>query len=115
MNADLHIIQHSLGVDQYGQGKQYRNHFVTGEGSIDHPICMDLVERGLMVCRPGTPLTGEMDLFHVTDAGKQWMADNSPSPPKLSRSQRRYRAYLDADTSLSFIDYCRSLTPKAPL
>lgn len=23
--AELHILQHSLGVDQYGQGEQYRN------------------------------------------------------------------------------------------
>lgn len=29
----LNILQHSLGLDEYGRGTPYRNHFVTGEGS----------------------------------------------------------------------------------
>jgi hypothetical protein len=99
----LHILQHSLGVDQFGRGTMYRNHFVTGEGSDDHPICLDAVERGLMECRrKAYKLYGGDDVFAVTPEGKRWMADNSPAPPKLTRSQRRYRAYLDADTSMSF-------------
>jgi hypothetical protein len=77
--AELHILQHSLGVDQYGQGEQYRNHFVTGEGSIDHPHCLALVSRGLMTVRRGNALTGDMDLFHVTDLGKAVMAEASPA------------------------------------
>lgn len=93
----LHIIQHSLGCDQYGRGEQYRNHFVTGEYSVDFPICIAATLFGLMKRRSGNPLSGGDDVFNVTPEGKQWMADNSPAPPKLSRSQRRYQAYLDAD------------------
>lgn len=106
--TDLHILQHSLGVDQYGQGDQYRNHFVTGEGSTDHPICNDLVERGLMTVRRDSQMCGGMDIFHVTDAGKRWMAANSPPPPKLTKGQERYRRYLAADSSLSFGDWLKS-------
>jgi hypothetical protein len=105
----LHVIQHSLGADQFGRGQQYRNYFVTGEGSIDHPICMEAVERGLMeIRRKGYELYGGDDVFAVTAEGKAWMTANSPVPPKLTRSQRRYQAYLSADCSMSFrewIDY----------
>ena len=103
MSAEiLHIIQHSLGCDQYGRGTMYRNHFVTGDGSVDFPICIAATLFGLMTRRVGHPLSGGDDVFNVTAEGKQWMADNSPAPPKLTRSQRRYKAYLDADTSMTF-------------
>lgn len=108
MSKELHILQHSLGVDQYGQGEQYRNHFCTGEGTVDYPTCMALVERGLMTRRDGSYLTGGDYLFMVTEAGRQFVADNSPAPPKTTRAQRRYRAYLNSDTSLSFIDWMKS-------
>ena len=106
--AILHILQHSLGVDQFGQGKQYRNHFVTGEGSTDYPHCMSAVDAGLMYRRDGSDITGGMDLFHVTDAGRRYVAAASPAPPKLTRSQQRYRCYLDAESSLSFIEWLRA-------
>ncbi|CDO35035.1 hypothetical protein [Novosphingobium sp. KN65.2] len=99
----LHILQHSLGVDQFGRGEQYRNHFVTGEGSIDHPICMEAVGLGLMVIRRAKyELYGGDDVFAVTPEGKLWMAMNSPAPPKLTRSQRHYQRYLDADCGETF-------------
>ncbi len=110
----LHILQHSLGVDEYGRGQQFRNHFVTGEGSIDHPICAEAVERGLMECRrKGYELYGGDDVFAVTPAGKQWMAENSPAPPKLTASQKRYQAWLDQDSSETFGDYLRRMARKA--
>lgn len=66
----LHVLRHSLGVGDDGKGVAYRNHFVTGEGSKDHPDCMALVALGLMTRRDGSPMTGGDDLFTVTDAGK---------------------------------------------
>ena len=56
----LHILQHSLGLDEYGRGTMYRNHFVTGEGSLDHPHCVALVEAGLMNQRVDHPLAAVM-------------------------------------------------------
>ena len=52
----LQILQHSLGVDQYGQGEMYRNHFCAGDA--DEPICRELVAMGYMrVFHPNqTPL-----------------------------------------------------------
>ncbi|MES2095160.1 MAG: hypothetical protein V4459_00230 [Pseudomonadota bacterium] len=105
----LHILQHSLGVDRHGRGEQYRSHFVTGEGSDDWPTCIWLTRAGLMRRRAGSQLTGDMDSFHVTDAGRAYVAEHSPAPPKLTRSLQRYQAYLDADSGLlSFIDRTRN-------
>ncbi|WP_242183296.1 hypothetical protein [Sphingomonas sp. CARO-RG-8B-R24-01] len=104
----LHILQHALGVDHYGQGEQHRSHFVTGAGSDDYPDCIALVEAGLMWRKDGATLMfGGDDFFRVTDEGRAFVVANSPPPPKLTRSQRRYQAWLDADCNLSFIDYCR--------
>lgn len=110
----LHILQHSLGVDEHGRGQQYRNHFITGEGSVDYPICAEAVERGLMECRrKGYELYGGDDVFSVTPAGRQWMAENSPAAPKLTRSQERYQAWMHQDSSESFGDYLRRMARKA--
>ena len=108
MNSKLHILQHSLGLDQYGAGRQYRNHFVTGEGSDDFPLCRELVAEGLMTERAGNELSGGSPVFFVTRAGIDFVAKNSPAKPpekKLTRSQRRYREWLRADCGLSFAEW----------
>ena len=43
----------------------------------------------------------------VTDKGKVAMRRESPKPPKLSRSQIRYRKYLNHDSGLSFREWLR--------
>jgi hypothetical protein len=107
--SELGILQHSLGVDEFGRGAQHRSHFVTGAGSDDHPTCMALTERGLMKRWDGATLQfGGDDFFRVTDAGRAFVAEHSPPPPKLTRSQRRYQRYLDADSSLTFREWLSS-------
>jgi len=105
----LHILQHSLGLDQCGRGDSYRNHFVTGEGSDDFRTCMALLDAGLMRMSVRKAWLGGMDTFFVTDAGKAYVAEHSPPPPKLTASQRRYREWLDISdaTGETFIDFCR--------
>lgn len=87
----LHILQHSLGVDEYGQGNMYRNHYVG-----DCESCRPLVSLGLMTEHPASELTGGDPLFRVTEAGKKAMIEASPKPPKLTRGQKRYREFLDS-------------------
>jgi hypothetical protein len=103
----LHILQHTLGLDQFGRGTFYRNHFVTGEGSKDHADCMSLVDAGLMTMRKDHPLRGGDDVFWATDQGKAAVVAQSPSPPKLSRSQQTYQDWLSYDGSMSFIEYAK--------
>lgn len=105
--SHLHILQHSLGLDQYGRGSYYRNHFVTGPGSDDHADCVALVSLGLMSRRSGNQLSGGDDVFTVTVEGKAAVRVHSPHPPVLTRSQQRYQDYLDADSSLAFIDWLK--------
>ena len=100
----LGILQHSLGVDQYGRGQQFRNHYVGGEED-----CRPFVALGYMVEYPASELTGGDPLFCVTDSGKRAMLAGSPIPPKLTRSQKRYRRFLDADTGESFGEWLRRM------
>jgi hypothetical protein len=101
----LHILQHSLGVDEHGQGEQYRNRYVVDPG--DHDIDA-LVSSGLMVDRGSMgELTAGMHVYMVTDAGKLSMRRESSPPPKLTRSQTRYRKYLKEGSSLTFGEWLR--------
>lgn len=99
----LEILQHSLGVDQYGQGQMYRNHFCAG--GADEDICRELVALGYME----TFTRSYLPYYNctVTDAGKAAMSAQSPKPPKLTRSQQRYRRFLKADTGESFIQWLK--------
>lgn len=108
MNAKLEILQHALGLDEYGQGKRFRNHFVTGPGGDDWGHCLSLVSNGLMTQLRGNALTGGSDLFKVTQAGIDYVAKHSPTPPKRTRSQQRYDDFLAADCGLTFGEFLRS-------
>jgi|SRR5687768_1923410 len=105
MDSKLHILQHSLGLDEYGEGKQYRNHFVTGAGSKDFPLCKELVAEGLMTEQMNHPLAGGDSVFYVTQKGRDYVALNSQKRPKLTRSQKRYQEFLDADCGMTFAEW----------
>jgi hypothetical protein len=105
MKEHLHIIRHSLGLDDNGQGREYRNRFVTGEGSDNYQLCMGMVSDGLMIRRRGSELTGGDDLFQVTEAGRELEQANRPPVKKLTRSQARYRRFLNADIGWSFREF----------
>lgn len=95
----LQILQHALGLDQYGQGPPtIRNHFCAGGDDV--PDCAELVALGLM----RTFRHSFLPYFNctVTDLGVIAVQEQSPKPPKLTRSQQRYLAYLKANTGFSF-------------
>jgi hypothetical protein len=98
----LQILQHSLGVDQYGRGQHYRNHFCAG--GKDEATCRELVAMGYMQQHATTDAFPYFNCS-VTKEGKRAMAESSPVPPKLSRSQLRYRRFLSADSGLSFREW----------
>lgn len=99
----LEILQHALGVDKYGRGAHYRNHFCAGDS--DEPDCRSLVAMGFM--ETFTRLRLPYYNCRVTDAGVKAMWENSPNPPKLTRGQIRYREFLKADTGRPFIEWLR--------
>ena len=99
----LGILQHSLGLDEYGQGPQYRNHYVAGGEAVIY--CRALVVMGFMEERKDNGLTGGSPWFSVKTAGILAVSRYSPIPPKRSRAQQRYLDYLDADTGYSFAEF----------
>lgn len=64
---ELSILRHSIGLDDSGRGRQYRNHFCAGGDDV--AVCRALVSQGLMVEGQASALTGGDPLFHVTAAG----------------------------------------------
>lgn len=105
MTTILAILQHALGRDEYGRAPHpvghpvndpdYRNHVCVGEGSADIVLCREAVSQGLMVEHAPREISGGDPIFTVTDAGKAYIAEHSPKPPKLTRGQVRYRRYLE--------------------
>jgi hypothetical protein len=108
--GQLEILQHALGVDQYGRTpKGYtpytRNYFCAG--GADEPICKELVALGYMKQHATTEAYPYFNCS-VTDAGKKAMHAESPAPPKLSRGKKRYQEYLDADCDMTFGEWLKS-------
>lgn len=101
----LGILQHALGLDQYGRGEFTRNHFCAGED--DEGDCRMLVADGYMETfeREWLPYYN----CRVTERGKQAVRDFSPSAPVLTRAQKRYRAFLDADCGLKFGEWLKAV------
>ena len=101
----LEILQHALGADKFGKRpRDSRNDFCAG--AADEPDCRELVAMGYMQehCR-----TAVFPYFNcsVTGEGINAMLRESPAPPKLTRSQKRYRRFLDADCGMSFREWLK--------
>jgi hypothetical protein len=100
----LQILQHSLGVDEYGRTPKgftpyTRNHFCAG--GADEETCRELVALGYMAQHPTTSWLPYFNCS-VTPEGIKAMHRESPAPPKLTAGQKRYREFLEADTGESF-------------
>ena len=101
----LEILQHSLGLDEHGQGNMYRNHFCAGGN--DETVCRELIALGYMQQHRTTEVFQDFNCS-VTEEGKQAVRRESPKPPKLTRSQKRYRAFLNADSDMTFGEWIKS-------
>lgn len=118
----LDILQHSLSCDQYGQsahqgrdendgcGIYFRNRYVS-DPDIDLSI---LVAAGYLEDRGAIQVYGDMHYYVVTREGMVAMREQSPKPPKLTRAQKRYRKFLDADCGMEFGEWlkCRPTEKK---
>lgn len=102
--SQLQILQHALGKDRYGSGPDGRNYFCAGPG--DESDCRVLVGLGYMVQHETTTWLPYFNCS-VTAAGKAAMRAGSLVAPKLTRSQRRYRRFLETDCDMSFRDWIR--------
>jgi hypothetical protein len=62
------LARHALGLDRR-QKRSYRNRFITGPGSTDHPAWMQMEKEGNARRRAGSEITGGDDLFVLTFKG----------------------------------------------
>ena len=78
---------------------------MTDPKCTDGQNCEALVAAGLM-CKPFAPneMTGGDQCYRVTEAGRE--AARAKRNP-MTRSQQRYQRFLDADSGMSFIEWCR--------
>lgn len=108
-DESMHILQHALGLDDFGQGNHYRNHFVAGKCHEDWERLMSHVEAGRMVRHEPRAIFGGDDsyCFVVTDAGKAFVREHSPKPPKVSRDKARYRRWRKSGFDGSFGEWIR--------
>lgn len=107
ITPELQIIRHSLGLDDCGSGRAYRNHFCTGPESDDFKTCEALVAEEMMSRRGPSDLSGGDFTYHVTKKGRDFEEANRPLVKKLTRSQERYRRFLNADTGWSFREFLK--------
>lgn len=107
-DESLHILQHALGLDDYGQGTAYRNHYVADDGHDNWSLLMAHVEAGRMWRAEPSELFGGGYCFVVTDAGRDYVREHSPKPPKVSRAKARYREWLKVGDLISFGDWLKS-------
>ena len=104
---DYKILWHSLGIN-VEKRIPYRNYFIAGEGHHDMPSIERLIKGHYMIKQPANiKLLGE-DCFAVTEAGRDAAIRALPLPSKMTRSQRRYEAYLKSETDESFGEWLKN-------
>lgn len=101
----LHILRHTIGLDQKGKGTEYRNYYCA---QVSDPECEALCELGLMQRR--RKINDDQDqYYHVTEAGRIMAQPRESEREKpLTKSQLRYRHYLHSELNMSFKEYLKS-------
>lgn len=118
MTTILDILQHALGRDEYGRqphrrpdGSDYRNHICPG--GDDLAVCREAVAQGLMTEHSPREISGGDPIFTVTPAGRAYITEHSPAPPKVSRSKARYLRWLGGygDMGVPFGEWLKAGAP----
>lgn len=96
-SRQLEILQHALGVDEYGRTPKgftpyTRNHFCAGVG--DEPDCRELLALGFMAEHERTRWLPYLNCS-VTVVGIKAMHAESPRAPKVTAAAMRYQEFLD--------------------
>ncbi len=103
MSDHLRILRHSLGFNENGSGREYRNYYAADPSD---PDCKALVESGDM--RRSHEIPGGLIYYRVTDQGRSRVLKTLPIPAKMTPAQRRYRRYIDADCGMKFGEWLKS-------
>ncbi len=108
------VLLHMLGLTR--SESPYRNHYVAGPGHHSSDALDRLVGAGLVEAtrRPGFLLDDSIN-YRATDAGRAVaLAEKERRRPRLTRSQERYRRWIDsgcADSGWPFGDWIKAGCP----
>lgn len=102
MSNQLHILRHSLGFKDDGSGREYRNYYAADPGDEDLNA---LVASGDM--KVGHSIPGGLIYYRVTNQGRARVLKTLPTPIEMTRSERRYRRYIDSDCGLTFSEWLK--------
>lgn len=103
----LHILRHSLGLDDTGRGREYRNHYCIGPDCHGWSDVRTLIEQRLMRDCGSGGIAGGLHIIVVTDAGKMLARKQDPMP-KETRGHRRWKAFLRADCGMTFGEWLKT-------
>lgn len=103
----LHILRHSIGLDDHGKGRD-RNHFTTDPEGPDGQMCQELCAAGWMKDHGAQSMWGGMHCYCVTEQGKAVVRLHKPLEKRLTAAQRRYQDFLDADSGLPFGEWLKA-------
>jgi len=109
IDKKVHILRHALGINDDGHGNEYRNYFTSGPDCDNFAMLREMVAAGLMVER-SSDMLGSLSVFHCTENGKELARRDVVPAQKLTRSQKRYRAFLASPTAAPFGDWLRGLS-----
>lgn len=108
----LAVLQHALN-DRHGSGRGGRDHFYCSLTGDDFKACTEMMSAGLMRdCGeyPFSPLS-PLWLFCVTPDGVAYVREHCPEPKcTLTRSQKRYRAFLRSDGGMKFGEWLKAFS-----
>lgn len=111
----LNILRHAIGYDDNGNDlypnarsdDERRNRFVTGPAHKDGQNCQRNVEQGWMADHGAQTMMGGDHCYTVTDEGKSVVRLHAPLKKRLTKSQERYRRFLNADCGLRFGEWLK--------
>lgn len=97
---DLELLRHMLGIDNAETHPPTRNYFAAepDDVAIARLAAMGLVE----LTGSKAAIFGDLVFWRCTEQGRAVAIGSRERPPRLRRSQRIYRAWLDCDTADTF-------------
>lgn len=105
----LGILQHTTGIDRYGDRRDKRNFFGIRPGDGDYDICVKLTKSGHMKNNGSRPeIFGTEVFFSATRLGidtARSEAEEMPAFKKKTRSQENYAEFASFDPGYSFAEW----------
>jgi hypothetical protein len=103
----FNMMKHALGLNY--KETSFRNHYVSSKTGKDFDEWQYLVKNCLAVEMKSSLIGYHFVCFQVTERGREIVKILiQKTKPKLTRSQKRYKAYLKSDTEETFIDWLRN-------